>query len=261
MEPVYAPVLVVAKTLFAAQGLTISRSGQENIPRSGGAVVAINHFGYMDFALSGIPFDDVDRIVRFMAKKEVFDTKGVGFLMRGMKHIPVDRSAGADAYREAVAALRSGELVGVFPEATISRSFELKDFKTGAARMAQEAGVPLLPVTLWGSQRIWTKDHPRRLGRTKTPITITVGEPIQVGPDDDPAEVTARLKDVMTRQLDAAKASYEPLTGADAVFLPRALGGKAPSPQEAMLMDEQEKQRRAERKAARAAAKGRTPKG
>ncbi|WP_460467603.1 lysophospholipid acyltransferase family protein [Calidifontibacter terrae] len=253
MEPVYAPVLVVAKSLFAAQGLTITRSGQENIPRSGGAVVAMNHFGYMDFALAGVPFDDVDRIVRFMAKKEVFDAKGVGFLMRGMKHIPVDRSAGAEAYREAVKALQSGELIGVFPEATISRAFELKEFKSGAVRMAQEAGVPLLPVTLWGSQRIWTKDHPKRLGRTKIPITITIGEPMAVGADDDITARTQDLKVTMKRMLDEAKAGYEPLTGADSVYLPQQLGGTAPSLEQAARLDEQERQQRAERKAAKAA--------
>ncbi len=255
MEPVYAPVLVFAKSVFAAQGLRINRSGQENIPRTGGAVVAMNHFGYMDFALAGVPFDDVDRIVRFMAKKEVFDAKGVGALMRGMKHIPVDRAAGAGAYQEAVRALQGGELIGVFPEATISRSFELKEFKSGAVRMAQEAGVPLLPVTLWGSQRIWTKDHPKKLGRTRTPITITVGEPLHIGAGDDVNARTDELKAVMGRMLDAAKESYEPLTGADRVFLPQRLGGSAPSLEEAARMDAAEKEARASKKAAKKAAK------
>ena len=60
--------------------------------------------------------------------------------------------------------LREGELVGVYPEATISRSFELKDFKTGAARMAIEAQVPIIPLIVWGAQRVWTKDHPRNAG-------------------------------------------------------------------------------------------------
>ena len=129
MEPVYTPVLWTARSLFAFQGLKFDTTGQENIPRTGGGVVALNHFGYMDFALSGRIYLDVDRIVRFMAKKEVFDNKVAGPLMRGMKHIPVDRSAGADAYRAAVDALKAGELVGVFPEATISRSFEIKEIK------------------------------------------------------------------------------------------------------------------------------------
>ena len=73
--------------------------------------------------------------------------------------------------------LRAGELVAVYPEATISRSFELKEFKTGAARMAIDAQVPIIPLIVWGAHRRWTKDHPRKLGREKIPITVMVGEP------------------------------------------------------------------------------------
>ncbi len=72
----------------------------------------------------------------------------------------MDRAAGADSYRAAVQALRDGEIVGVFPEATISRSFELKEFKSGAARMALESGTPIVPMVIWGSQRVWTKGFP-----------------------------------------------------------------------------------------------------
>ena len=81
--------------------------------------------------------------------------------------------------RVAVQRLREGELVGVYPEATISRSFELKGFKTGAARMAGEAGVPIIPMIVWGAQRIWTKDHPRQIGRNNIPITVRVGKPLR----------------------------------------------------------------------------------
>ena len=68
-------------------------------------------------------------------------------------------------------------MVGIFPEATISRSFEVKELKSGAARIAAEAGVPLIPVMLWGTQRLMTKDHPRDFSRGKT-IGIRVGEPM-----------------------------------------------------------------------------------
>ena len=67
--------------------------------------------------------------------------------------------------------IEEGEFVGVYPEATISRSFELKEFKTGAARMAMEAGVPLLPCVVWGSQRVFTKNRPKDLTRG-TPISV-----------------------------------------------------------------------------------------
>ncbi len=139
-ELVYPPVIGLARVVFAAQGLRFDLRGDENVPRRGGAVMAINHVGYLDFTYAGYAAHPARRLVRFMAKEEVFHHRLSGPLMRGMHHIPVDREAGAGSYRSAVDALRAGEIVGVFPEATISRSFELKDFKAGAVRMAAEAG-------------------------------------------------------------------------------------------------------------------------
>ncbi|MCU1537171.1 MAG: 1-acyl-sn-glycerol-3-phosphate acyltransferase [Humibacillus sp.] len=260
MEPVYTPVIGFARALFAAQGLKFTIVGDENVPTRGGAVMVINHTGYFDFAYAGLAAHRSKRMVRFMAKDSVFHHPVSGPLMRGMKHIPVDRAAGAGSYAAAVAALRRGEIVGVFPEATISRSFELKDFKNGAARMAADAGVPILPLVIWGSQRVWTKGLPRRLGRTNVPILMTVGEPIPVPADADVTEVTARYKEVMAGMLETARAAYEPMTGADRVFLPAALGGSAPTLEEATKLERAEaaervRQRKEERarKAAEAA--------
>ncbi len=241
MEPLYSSVIGFARSVFAVQGLRFVRTGSHHLPRTGGAVIAMNHIGYFDFAGDGYPARDVGRFVRFMAKQEVFDHRVSGPLMRGMKHIPVDRAAGADAYRAAVTALRAGELVGVFPEATISRSFELKEFKNGAVRMAQEAGVPVIPMVLWGSQRVWTKGLPRRLGRSGVPIRIDVGAPIAVPPHADVRRATASLHETMERMLHHLQDSYEPLTGPDAVFLPERLGGTAPSLRRAQELDDAEK--------------------
>ena len=174
MEPVYSPVIAFARGVFALQGLRFTILGDENVPTTGGAVMVINHIGYMDFTYAGYAAQRSGRLVRFMAKDSVFKHPVSGPLMRGMHHIPVDRTAGATSYRTAVNALRAGEIVGL-PEATISRSFELKAFKSGAARMARDARVPIIPVVIWGSQRVWTKGHPKRLGRTNIPISISVG--------------------------------------------------------------------------------------
>ena len=167
MEPVYGTAIAAARTMFRVQGLRFTMTGIENIPKTGGAVIAINHTSYIDFTFAGLPavLQKRRRKVRFMAKKEVFDNKYGGPLMRGMRHIPVDRGSGADSYAEAVKQLKLGELVGVYPEATISRSFEIKAFKSGAARMAIEADVPIVPHIIWGAQRIWTKGHPRNMKR------------------------------------------------------------------------------------------------
>ena len=233
MEPVYLPVIAAARTIFAAQGLHFTVTGSENVPRRGGAVMAINHTGYLDFAHAGYAALPSRRLVRFMAKESVFTHRLSGPLMRGMKHIPVDRQQGANSYAAAVAALRAGEIVGVYPEGTISRSFELKQFKSGAARMAKEAQVPVLPTIVWGSHRVWTKDHPRRLGRHRVPISIDVGEPITVAPDEEVAAATERIREAMTGSLHRLQEAYGPLPEEEAAFVPARLGGAAPTLEEA----------------------------
>ncbi|MEO5981617.1 MAG: lysophospholipid acyltransferase family protein [Pedococcus sp.] len=244
MEPVYRTVIGIARGLFAVQGLKIQMSGLENIPRDGGAVMAINHTGYFDFTYAGLVGVKAGRLVRFMAKQSIWSNPVAGPLMTGMKHIPVDREAGTESFATARRALRAGEVVGVFPEATISRSFELKDFKSGAARLAQEAGVPLLPVTIWGSQRVWTKGHPKQMGRHGFPLLISVGAPIPVAAGDDVAEATTRMKAAMQAQLDADQAAYPTWPEAENHLLPARLGGAAPTVAEA---DELERVERAER--------------
>jgi hypothetical protein len=102
---------------------------------------------------------------------------------------------------------------------------------------------------IWGSQRVWTKGHPKRLGRTNVPILINVGEPIPVAPDADPAAVTEQYKAVMADLLAVARAAYEPMTGPDLKYLPAGLGGTAPTLAEATRLDEAdtaERQRRAD---------------
>ena len=256
MEPVYSSVVAFARGVFALQGLTFTITGTHHIPPSGGGVVVINHTGYLDFTYAGLAARASKRLVRFMAKDSVFQHRLSGPLMRGMKHIPVDRSAGGASYVRAVRDLRAGELVGVFPEATISRSFELKEFKNGAARMAREAGVPMVPMVIWGSQRVWTKGHPKRLGRTGVPIRIVVGDPIHVAPGESIDEATTRIHEVMAQLLHSLQEGYEPMAGEDLKYLPARLGGTAPTLEDATRIEGDERRemiRRAsaERKAAR----------
>jgi 1-acyl-sn-glycerol-3-phosphate acyltransferase len=238
-ELVYRPVIGVAKTFTRGLGLRLTIRGADNIPRTGGAVLGINHVGYLDFVYAGYAAQQVDkRLVRFLAKKEIFDRKFAGFLMRGMHHIPVDRDAGASSYNAAIDALKSGELVGMFPEATISRSFRLKEFKTGAARMAIEAEVPLIPTVVWGTQRLLTKGRPRNFKRG-TPITVDVGEPLQPKPGDDASVLTKELKERMQILLERAQEAYpeQPAGDDDRWWLPAHLGGTAPTLEEADALD------------------------
>ena len=246
----YPPIIVAAKTAFRLLGQRIDMTGTEHVPRSGGVLLAVNHIGYVDFVYGGLAANPSGRKVRFMAKRELFDHKYTGPLMRSLHHINVDRAEGVGSYQTAVDYLRDGEAVGIFPEATISRAMELKEFKTGAVRIAAEAGVPLVPVVLWGTQRMMTKDHPKDFSRGKT-ILIRVGEPLHPTGADPVAE-TAELRSVMAELLDGAIADYPAAEQPPGSWwVPASHGGSAPSLEEAARLDTEEKAARAAKRAAR----------
>ena len=224
----YRAVIRTALGLFRALDFRITLEGAQHIPATGGAVIAANHVSYFDFMLVGyaaLPH----RLVRFMAKKSVFDHKVSGPLMRGMHHIPVDRKAGASAYAAAVRALHDGELIGVFPEATISQAFTPIPMKSGAARMAIDAGAPIVPVVTWGAHRLWTKGRKPRMQR-HVPVTIRVGEPLLPADGEDATALTARLAETLTRMIDEVQRAYpERPTPGQEWWLPAHLGGTAPT--------------------------------
>ncbi|MEP7017733.1 MAG: lysophospholipid acyltransferase family protein [Actinomycetota bacterium] len=274
-ELTYRLAIRAFRLLFVLLRLRISVRGPEHLPTSGPAIVACNHVGFLDFALVGLVADRRHRLIRFMAKQSTFDNRVSGPPMRAMRHIPVDRSCGAPAARQARDELRRGELVGIFPEATISRAWTLKPFKRGAATLAVHERVPIVPVAVWGGHRVLTVDGRWSLRRGKA-ITIQFGEPILPTNDVDIAEsmpgdgrfvdhggvavreanvdavstrVAARdaqvavvgdqLRDRMQDLLDQAQRDYPdlPRNDADRWWMPRHLGGSAPTPQEASELD------------------------
>ncbi len=247
---VYPAVIATARTWFKVGDIKIRSTGGEHIPKAGGALLAINHLSFVDYVMAGVPGADRGRLTRFIAKKEIFDNPVGGPVMRSFHHIALDRGAGREGIAKAVQYLNDGELVGIFPEGTISQSFELQPLKTGAARIAAEAGVPLIPVVLWGTQRFLTKGKPRDFSRHKT-VGMTVGEPLRPTMDDDLNEVTAELEARMRSMLDelirAHPAEEQP---PGSWWLPASYGGSAPTPEEAAAMYAEERRRRAERKAA-----------
>ncbi|CAN5406806.1 lysophospholipid acyltransferase family protein [soil metagenome] len=254
LDITYPPIIVAAKTAFRVLGQTFQMTGTEHVPRSGGVLLAVNHIGYVDFIYGGLAANPSGRKVRFMAKRELFDHKLTGPLMRSLHHIEVDRGAGVASAEQAVAYLKAGEAVGIFPEATISRSFELKEFKSGAVRIAAEAGVPIVPVILWGTHRMMTKGHDRDFSRGKT-IAIRCA-PALHPTGHDPVAETAELRQAMTTLLDETIRGYpseEQPPGS--WWLPASYGGSAPTPEEAERLDVEEKRERAAKRAAARAAK------
>jgi 1-acyl-sn-glycerol-3-phosphate acyltransferase len=254
VEPVYRPVVGLALSIFRVMDWRIMVTGSENIPTSGPAVIATNHIGYLDFVFIGAGAREQKRLVRFMAKQEIFKHRIAGPLMRGMKHIPADRFGQAGvAIDHSIAALKRGEVVGMFPEGTISRSFVPAEGKTGAARIAIEAGAPLIPGAVWGTQRILTKGRPKNFQR-KLAITVDFGAPVPYEPGDDPRVVTKELMERIASLADFASKRYpqQPSGPDDEWWLPAHLGGSAPTIQQSLELAAEEKaerRARAEKKA------------
>src|SRR3954471_21219 len=234
----YRLIIRLALIIFRLFRFRFDVRGQEHVPATGGAILCSNHVSFLDFTFLGLAAVPQHRLVRFMAKSAVFTHRVAGPAMRAMQHIPVDRTAGAAAFDSAVRALKDGQVVGVFPEATISTSFTVKDLKAGAARMAVDAGVPILPAAVWGGHRIATKGHDVVL-RRGVPVTVLIGEPLVAGPGEKAQSLLRRTKAAMVELLDEAQRSYpaQPAGDDDRWWLPAHLGGSAPTPEEAAARD------------------------
>ncbi|TVU84385.1 1-acyl-sn-glycerol-3-phosphate acyltransferase [Corynebacterium aurimucosum] len=234
----YRQITHIGRGVTLAQGLKMRLSGEENIPDKGGAVIVCNHTGYMDFLFGAFLAYRKRRLVRYLAKASIFQVPVAGQLFQVMGHVPVDRIDGGASIVKGIELAKSGELVGVFAEGTISRSFEIRSMRNGAARIAHGAGVPIIPQVIFGSQRIWTKGQKKHLGRTKTPVLITALEPYYTTGDFDAdiAEVRRRMQEA----LEGLWAQYEEEFGpmpAGEYWVPARKGGGAPTLEEAEAQD------------------------
>jgi 1-acyl-sn-glycerol-3-phosphate acyltransferase len=233
----YRLVIRLALIVFRLFRFRFDVRGAEHVPATGGAIICSNHVSFFDFTFLGLGALPRHRLVRFMAKAGVFRHWFAGPFMRAMRHIPVDRRAGAAAFEAAVRALKDGEVVGVFPEATISTSFTVKELKAGAARMAVDAGVPIIPAAVWGGQRVATKGRTQL--RRDVAVTVILGEPIVPEPGEKVQPLLRRTRAAIEELLAEAQRSYpqQPAGPDDRWWLPAALGGTAPTPEEAARAD------------------------
>ncbi|MDT7581852.1 MAG: hypothetical protein QOK35_3116 [Pseudonocardiales bacterium] len=168
---------------FTMFGARVAFAGGEHVPRTGGALLACNHVSDVD------PIYDVaftishGRMPRFLAKAELWRIPMVRNVMAGGGHIPVQRASirAADAYKEAIEALRRGEVVVFYPEGTFTADpagWPMKA-KNGIGRIALATGAPVIPVANWGTQELLPADRRPRFFPRKT-VQIVAGPPVDL---------------------------------------------------------------------------------
>jgi 1-acyl-sn-glycerol-3-phosphate acyltransferase len=244
MERWYRATGVATRALVRALDVQLHVAGLEHLPRTGPVVLASTHASYPDFLWIGLAARERGRFVRFMTRHDVWQTR-VARAMDSMRHIPVDREAPAAAYLTARRLLREGEVVGIFPEAGISFSYAVRSLMRGPAALARDTGAPLVPLALWGTQRLWSVDPrspalvarptPRRHQR----VDLVFGEALTVSPDEDLAEATTRLGHALTDLLEGLQTlpAHVPAPGEHAPWHPAHLGGHAPDRAAALALD------------------------
>jgi 1-acyl-sn-glycerol-3-phosphate acyltransferase len=243
MDLWYRLAVVAGRVLLRLLGIRTRWSGEEHLPRTGPVLLASNHVSYPDFVFLEQAALPRGRFVRFMCRHDVWHLPVVRGAMDAMRHVPVDRQAPAAAYLRARRLLAEGEAVCVFPEAGISHSFTVRALMPGVAALARESGVPVVPVAVWGSQRIFTVGRdgrrPRPDLRRGRRVDVRFGPPLRVEPDADLAAVTEALGHSLTELLESLQRMPEhlPEAGERAPWYPVHLGGHAPDRRAALALD------------------------
>lgn len=246
VDRTYRAINLVGRGVIRALGIDIRWQGLEHVPETGPVVLAATHVSYPDFVFIERAALERGRMVRFMCRHDVWNAKWRARSMDRMRHIPVDREAPAAAYLRARRLLQAGEAVGAFPEAGISYSYTVRPLMRGIASLARETVVPVVPVAIWGSQRIYSVGRPDALGKEPPPdlsrgrrVDLSFGEPMTVGAGEDLTEWTRGLGARMTELLEGIQGQphHRPRPGEWAPWHPAHLGGQAPTRREAAALD------------------------
>lgn len=241
MDGVYRFVNGIGRVALRALLLDVRWSGEEHVPRSGPVVLAATHVSYPDFVFIERAVLDRGRFIRFMTRHDVWDVPLVPRFMDAMGHIPVDRRVPGHAYLRARRLLGEGEAICGFPEAGISYSFTVRPLMRGLVALARDTGAPLVPVAVWGTQRIFSvgdPEPPLDLTRRRR-IDLAFGSPLYVAPGDDLTERTHDLGHELTDLLEGLQRlpQHRPRPGEVATWYPHHLGGHAPTRHRARGLD------------------------
>ena len=172
--------------------------GLGQVPREGPVLVAANHISYFDPLAHGYFIEKAKRRPRFLAKIELYRNPFLRQVLNGASQIPVERGTGSRAPVEAALdALKEGKVVVVYPEATVTKNedFSPMEGKTGIARLALASRVSVLPIAVWGSQRVWQRDGGRSLAFGR-PIWVKAGTPLDFSEHEEHAEDPDVLRQV-----------------------------------------------------------------
>lgn len=193
-------------------------AGLENVPQRGPVLLASNHRSYFDVAALALVAREIGRPVRFLGKKEIFDAPVVGSIARAIGGIAVDRGSGSsEPLRAAESALKAGEVVIVLPQGTIPRGYDFFDpvlqGKTGTARLAASTGATVVPIGLWGTEKVWPRSARLpdfTLVRHPPTITVRVGRPVPLSLTDAKADTAAIMGAISTLLPPEARVRHEP---------------------------------------------------
>lgn len=236
----------LGRLVLKSLAIDVRGFGTEHLPTVGPALLAANHVSYPDFLFIEKAAITRGRYVRFMCRHDIWHQRLLAGPMDRMRHVPVDRQAPAAAYLKARRLLGEGEVVGAFPEAGISYSYTVRSLMRGTAALARETRVPIIPVALWGGQRIFSVGWPDERGKEPRAdltrgrrVDVSFGEPMLIGPTDDLNEATRALGARLTGLLEGIQGlpHHRPRPGEWAPWYPAHLGGAAPSRHEARPLD------------------------
>ena len=190
--------------------MRIRAHGVANLPRGEPAVIAANHLSYLDPIVMGVVVSDRKRTIHFLAAAEVFGKPVLGWAMRMIGQIPVKRgTADRGALQELGSVIRGGSLAGIFPQGRRTYPDEEVRGTKGVARIALAAGVPIIPVGLWGTHHKWPRNHRPVLFPLRPRVDICFGRPIAPEGDltsrADVRALTDRTMDEITLLAEVAR--------------------------------------------------------
>ena len=191
--------------------------GMANIPGSGGVIVVANHMSHADpLALAHYVYD-AGRWPAFLAKASMFRVPVVGRIIAGAGQIPVTRGTidAAKALEAAIAAVRAGECVIIYPEGTTTKEPDLWPMrgKTGAARLWLETGVPVIPIAMWGPQRLFDPRTKKLRPKPGTPVTVVAGPAVDLGRWRGAAPTSAVLHEITNHMMLTLRAMVAEIRG------------------------------------------------